>query len=1038
MNKLLLACLVVLALLAPSAEAAQNAWTVTGPKGGKTLSVAYHPTRQNHILVSTENGIYRSTDGGTNWSRSTGPSVGMSDVLFDPSNPNRVFALSDWLWRSDDAGLSFSAVEGVPRNLYLMAIDGNGQIFASDAHNELYRSSNQGASWTQTMRAWPMSPGSVDLSALAVDPNTPGTVYVGFQARGIYKSTDSGASWSAPAPGPGSSTYTINAIAVNPGNSSHVLVGANDGVFRSTTGGMSWSQVDGLAGFALAINPDVVNTNEVIASTWDGRLIRSTDGGATFPHTGAYLRRFGVRRLAFDPLTPGRLLAASEDGPMLSVDDGDHFQVLDQVIHAETTARFSSSDDGTIYAIFAGGPHHVYMRDALGWHSLDPTSLRTRLPGAPYFYEVATAPQDSAIVYAVGIYDYLLKSVDGGITWSNPDPHFIGMGRQIETVSVDPSAANTVYIGTRTQGVLRTTNGGMTWSQRNAGLPAAIGPIAIDRANPNLLYAGGSSYTSGGVYRSTDAGMTWLPTGTLPATAVVDIVIDPADSAIVYASTRFNAFRSTNSGASWTPMDFGDATQGVYPTGLFIDPVLPSTLIFASGANRGGFLRSVDSGATWEDIPWPEGYQSGGVVLAATVDPLRPGNVIMNGHGGGILEYEVAPDLALELSGISSPLPIGTSVNGAVSVRNLGPHAASAAVVRVTLPPWLSVTVPPNCGLAAQILTCNSGPIRRNQVVTFPLALSVAATPSAGQIIATLLPHDADPVSANNTRVLDLASTLQNTFELAVATPATTVDHGAPVQLVLTGRNLGPSPATNTQIALPLGSFTFSQAAASGGGTCAHNAGTVTCSYSRIEAGAQVTMTVDATAATVGSNTFAATMSGAVGSANAAVSITTRPVADFSVLVSGPAAPVTTGANYQYTITIRNNGPDAAPVSTAAAFSLATTTGFTGTGATCTRLVASIECTTSMLAVNESATIVVDVIAPTAGAVGVSVNVTTSAADRVTTNNSGSASTTANAPPAPPRSGGGGGGSLDWLALGLLAGALARRGVRARRLVPRL
>jgi uncharacterized protein DUF11 len=995
----LLALLAGLALFVSGAHAAQNAWTVTGPNGGRTWEVAYHPTQPGVILISTSRGMYRTTDGGQHWTLSAGITSAMVGIAFDPTNPNRVFTANNALWRSDDGGQSFAAVPGAP-GIRLLGIGSNGQLFVADGGGEVSHTSDQGQHWTHATRPWPATPGSQAITSLGVDPNTPGTVYVGVQGYGIYKSSNSGASWSTPAPGPGTGTYTTNTIAVKPGDSSRVLVAANDGVYRSIDGGTSWTRVTAMvAAHALAINPDIVNTDEVMAvGDFDNRVIRSTDGGATFPFRGASLLRLGTNRMAFDPHGPGRVMMASDDGPLLSIDDGDNFEALVEGIHSESSARFAASDDGTIYAIFGNGPNHVYMRNALGWHALDPTSLRAHLFSyAPWFREVETAPLDSDVVYVVPRLDYLLKSVDGGTTWSGPDVHFAGQGREIAKVVVDPTATNTVYVTTGTQGVWRTDNGGISWTQRRTGLPSAIGPLTVDRANANVLYAGGSVDAAAGVYKSTNAGVSWLATGALPAESVIDIVIDPANSDIVYALTRGHAFRSTNGGTSWTAIDFGDVSpQAVQSRSLFIDPLLPSTLIFSSALFSGGFMRSVDSGATWENIAWPEGLNFAGAIDAAVVDPLRPSSVITNGYGTGVLEYEVAPDLALEISGIVPPLATETTVNGTLTVRNLGPNAASNAVATAVLPSWLTVAVPPGCSLSVRTLTCTTGPIRRNQVVSFPLALSVGATPSTGQITATLSTHEPDPNSSNNTRIVPLASTLQNSFELGITTPATVVDHGDRVRFVLTGRNLGPSPATDTRIVLPLGQFELVSINSSGGSpTCSVNGSMViTCTYQRIAAGATVTVTVTTDAEFIGANALEATMTGDGDTTTAGVGITARPVADFSVTAQGPAVPITVGASYQYSIAIHNNGPDAAPMGASAFFDLATTSGVTVNGVACTRFAVSLECFTASLAANATATIVVDVLANGPGAASASVNVYTDGTDRVSPNNAATAAAT--------------------------------------------
>ena len=101
------------------------------------------------------------------------------------------------------------------------------------------------------------------ISALAIDPTTPTTLYAGTQGGGVFKSTNGGASWSAVNTGLVASH--VFALVIDPTTPTTLYAGTDVGVFKSTNGGGSWSAVNtGLTDFAfvsaLAIDPMTATT----------------------------------------------------------------------------------------------------------------------------------------------------------------------------------------------------------------------------------------------------------------------------------------------------------------------------------------------------------------------------------------------------------------------------------------------------------------------------------------------------------------------------------------------------------------------------------------------------------------------------------------------------------------------------------------------------------------------------------------------------------------------------------------------------------
>jgi photosystem II stability/assembly factor-like uncharacterized protein len=159
-------------------------------------------------------GVYGSTDGGRSW-RSLGPRgmfAYVSALAIDPSDPAVVYA-----------GVQWGPNRGV------------------------YKSSDGGASWSRVTGTLAM-----DVTAVAVDPLDPATVYVASNGEGLYKSTDAGATWQRDDTGlqwrlkaRGSrkwitATMPVTALAVDPADPAVVYVAAQRGVYRSSDAGASW------------------------------------------------------------------------------------------------------------------------------------------------------------------------------------------------------------------------------------------------------------------------------------------------------------------------------------------------------------------------------------------------------------------------------------------------------------------------------------------------------------------------------------------------------------------------------------------------------------------------------------------------------------------------------------------------------------------------------------------------------------------------------------------------------------------------------
>jgi photosystem II stability/assembly factor-like uncharacterized protein len=150
---------------------------------------------------------------------------------------------------------------------------------------------------------------------LAVDPQTPTTVYVGSRA-GVYKTTDAGAHWFAVNNGlPGDGHPIVDALVMDPQNPSTLYAGISVrqvfepkgyGVFKTTDGGNTWTAATTGLGdrytLALAIDPQTPSTVYAIAggpnyACCTGLLYKTIDGGASW----TVLNNFQTNAVLVDP-----------------------------------------------------------------------------------------------------------------------------------------------------------------------------------------------------------------------------------------------------------------------------------------------------------------------------------------------------------------------------------------------------------------------------------------------------------------------------------------------------------------------------------------------------------------------------------------------------------------------------------------------------------------------------------------------------------------------------------------------------------------
>jgi photosystem II stability/assembly factor-like uncharacterized protein len=307
--------------------------------------------------------------------------------------------------------------------------------------------------------------------AVLVHPANADTVFAGTD-RGLFRSTDRGVTWGQYGTGiKTSSSATLKILTLAAAlDGSRLYAGTSAGVFQSADGGAVWSQGTGMlvdkgvlsyyyAIAALAVdpaNPQTVYAGDSGMMT-EGRVLKSTDGGATWQSSGSGISGDDVDALAIDPDGPSTLYAAVEHSLYVSVDAGS------------------------------------------GW-----TKITGKMEVNSSSASVLTVVVTADVIYA-GTTAGVWKSRDGGATWSQGTGlsssgilrYFFG----IAALAVDPVNPSVMYSGDSgmmtSGGVYTSANGGDSWTQAGGPLTENVSALAVDSAVPATVYAG----TDAGLFR---------------------------------------------------------------------------------------------------------------------------------------------------------------------------------------------------------------------------------------------------------------------------------------------------------------------------------------------------------------------------------------------------------------------------------------------------------------------------------------------------------------------------------------------------------
>jgi len=249
----------------------------------------------------------------------TGPTV--TALVIDRTTPQTLYAAVDTagVFRSSDGGQSWVSTIGQPGNLRVMQLalhpTVSGTLYAATYGGGVYTSSTSGNSWSACTNA---AAGSLNALSLAIDAT--GKLYTGTEA-GVYSSPDC-ATWNLKNTGlPNGTTTPVNVLLIAPAPPATLYAGAeNAGIWKSGDSGASWTpaatQPTNRKVKALAIN---ASGTTLYVGTDGGGVFKSSDSGVTWAAcANTNLTNLNLRSLALSGTT---LYAGTTAGVFTSTDD---------------------------------------------------------------------------------------------------------------------------------------------------------------------------------------------------------------------------------------------------------------------------------------------------------------------------------------------------------------------------------------------------------------------------------------------------------------------------------------------------------------------------------------------------------------------------------------------------------------------------------------------------------------------------------------------------------------------------------------------
>ena len=501
-------------------------------------------------------GLFKSVDGGDTWTELTNnPGLpaglkGRIGVALSPANPNRVWAIIDaetgkkGLFRSDDAGATWRRISDFaqltvrPWYYHHVFADPKNADIVYVLNIQMWKSTDAGTTWTE------IRPPHGDNHDLWIDQADPSHLVQANDGGGTV-SYDGGLSWSTTLNQPTAQIYHVTTDNQFP----YRVYGAQQDnstisiPTRSDFGMITpseWLAVGGGEAGYIAVNqadPNIIVAGEHhMLERYDLRT-RQNREISPWPESN-WGWGDGDMKYRFQWTYP----------VVRSPHDQNVLYVTSQFVHKTTDEGQSwttISPDLTRHEPSRLEPMPSYGNEQPGQYWGPITRDNTGVEWYSTIFAFAESPIKKDVLWAGSDDGYVQVSRDGGKAWTNVTPKELPEFSLVSIIDPSPHDAGTAYVAAnryklqdREPYLFKTTDYGQTWTKITSGIPEGhfARVIRADPGRAGILYAG----TEGGVYVSLDDGGSWQPLQlNLPVTAVHDLAVKNGD---LVAATHGRSF----------------------------------------------------------------------------------------------------------------------------------------------------------------------------------------------------------------------------------------------------------------------------------------------------------------------------------------------------------------------------------------------------------------------------------------------------------------------------------------------------------------
>jgi photosystem II stability/assembly factor-like uncharacterized protein/flagellar hook assembly protein FlgD len=647
-------------------------WRSIGPlRGSRSIAAAGSPSRRGeYYFGAMGGGLWKTTDGGTNWRPVTDGQLNSSSVgavAVCESNPDVVYAgtgevqfreniiQGDGVYKSTDAGqtwthLGLDDTQAISRiridpsdcnRVYAAAM---GHPFGPNTERGVFRSTDGGQSWSRVLFRDDQT-GAADL---VMDRNDPDVLYAGlWQARmtpwggsdggpgsGLFKSADGGDSWTNLTRNPGLPQGIVGkvGVAVSGADSDRVyaIISAKEpeaGVYASDDAGATWRKINDGANLRsrphyytrIYADPQARDTLYVLT---DG-LWKSTNAGQTFqsiraPHADHH-------DLWIDPSDPRRLIDTNDGGANVSVDGGANWTAQDYA----TGQMYRVMTTNDVPYLVCGGQ----QENGTACVSSEGTGEEFFSVGGGESGYVANDPRDSNVFYAGNFGGSNFTRFDRRLPFQRkridvwPEVPFGFAPKDIRErfawsfpIVTTPAYPQAVY--TSSQHLFRSTNEGQSWKQISPDLTRAA-PETLELPFGPIFFHPNSSYT----YATISA-----------------VAPSPIDRNLIWAGSDDGLIHVTrNGGGTWTDVTPPDLGQFTTVAVIDASPHHPGTAYVAAHRykleDRTPYIYKTDDfGRTWTKIV--DGIPGDDFARTVREDPAREGLLYTGTEHGVYVSFD--------------------------------------------------------------------------------------------------------------------------------------------------------------------------------------------------------------------------------------------------------------------------------------------------------------------------------------------------------------------------------------------------------------